>query len=194
MNNDPFARFAEWLEQAKTHPSVFEPTAMTLATATKDAFPSARIVLLKAFDARGFVFYTNLESRKSHEIKANPHASLCFHWKPLLKQIRIDGDAEQVSDAEADAYFAGRPLLSRLGAMASLQSRPLAKRADFLNRVEALQKQYTEANPLPRPDFWSGWRIIPRAIEFWQEGEFRLHDRDLYTRAGDSWKMEKLYP
>jgi pyridoxamine 5'-phosphate oxidase len=191
---DPIARFSEWFAEAKATPAILEPTAMTLATATKDAVPSARIVLLKAHDARGFVFYTNLQSRKSQELKANPKASLCFHWKQLLRQIRIEGDAERVSAAEADAYFAGRPLMSRLGAIASDQSRVLAKREDFLNRIEALQKQYSESTPPPRPDYWSGWRIVPRAIEFWQEGEFRLHDRDMYVRDGQEWKVKKLYP
>jgi pyridoxamine 5'-phosphate oxidase len=192
--NDPIARFAEWFDEAKADPSIHEPNSMTLATATPDGAPSARIVLLKAFDARGFVFYTNLGSRKSGEIKANPRAALCFHWKPLFKQIRIEGDVAQVEDAEADVYFNERPLISRLGAIASLQSRPLAHREDFMARVKKLQETYSESNPPPRPDFWSGWRVAPRAIEFWQDGEFRLHDRDLYTREGQGWKMEKLYP
>lgn len=191
---DPFVIFAEWLLEAKAHPDIFEPTAMTLATATPEAIPSARIVLLKAFDERGFVFYTNLESRKSVELTANPHAALCFHWKPILKQIRIEGNVEKVSDVEADAYFAGRPLMSRLGAIASDQSRPLAKREDFLQRIEALQQKYSESNPPPRPAHWSGWRVVPRVIEFWEEGEYRLHNRDVYTRTEQKWSVEKLYP
>jgi len=192
--NDPINRFAEWLLEAKTHPDIFEPTAMTLATATKDAAPSARIVLLKSFDARGFVFYTNLESRKSQELKDNPKAALCFHWKPILKQIRIEGDVERVADAEADAYFAGRPLMSRFGAIASDQSRPLAKREDFLERIKKLEETYSASKPPPRPSNWSGWRVVPRAIEFWQEGEYRLHERDLYVREGKGWRVGQLYP
>lgn len=191
---DPIALFSEWFEAAKADASILEPTAMTLATATKDGMPSARIVLLKAFDARGFMFYTNLESRKSQELVDNPRAALCFHWKKLLRQIRIEGDVEQVSDEEADAYFNGRPLLSRLGAIASKQSQELPKRENFTNAIGALQKKYSQENPPPRPDFWSGWRVVPRVIEFWQEGEFRLHDREVYTRDGTSWATKKLYP
>ena len=191
---NPIEWFGQWLDEAKAHADVLEPTAMTLATATKDAVPSARIVLLKAHDARGFVFYTNLESRKSRELKANPQAALCFHWKPLLRQVRVEGRVEPVSKEEADHYFATRPLLSRLGAIASKQSRPLPRRDDFMHAVHALEANYSEENPPPRPDFWSGWRVIPGVIEFWQEGGYRLHDRDVFRRDGDGWNVEKLYP
>jgi pyridoxamine 5'-phosphate oxidase len=191
---DPFVLFAEWLLQAKTHPDIFEPTAMTLATATNSGVPSTRIVLLKSFDEQGFVFYTNMESRKSMELAANPHAALCFFWKAIAKQVRIEGVAERASDAEADKYFASRHLISRFGAIASKQSQPLLKREDFLTAVDELQQRYTEEKPPPRPDFWSGWRIVPSAIEFWEEGEYRLHDRTLFTREGKGWKVDKLYP
>jgi pyridoxamine 5'-phosphate oxidase len=190
---DPIARFAQWLEAARRHAGIIEPTAMCLATADAKGKPSARIVLLKDFDERGFVFYTNLESRKSEELKANPQAALCFHWMPLMRQVRIEGNVEPVSDAEADAYFASRPRESQIGAWASRQSRPMDDRETLAQTVAQYDKQFAGKN-VPRPPFWSGWRVIPESIEFWQQGEFRLHERELFTRQGKGWKVITLYP
>ena len=193
--SDPFARFSEWLEAAKAHPAITEPTAMCLATADRNAMPSARIVLLKAHDERGFVFYTNLESRKSTEIKANPHAALCFWWMALERQIRIEGNLLPVSDDEADAYYASRHRESRIGAWSSKQSQPLANREELLATVEANEARFKGKEEIPRPPFWSGWRVVPNQIEFWQQGEFRLHDREVFTRnARGEWECGKLYP
>ncbi len=167
---------------------------MTLATVNAEGVPSARIVLLRAYDESGFVFYTNMESRKSCDLNVNANACLNFCWIELSRQIRITGKVERVSDAEADAYYNSRPLLNRIGAWASSQSRPLSSREELLDKVEALQKKYTESNPPPRPAYWSGWRVVPSEIEFWQEGSHRLHDRDLYTRISGGWALHKLYP
>lgn len=191
---DPIARFGEWLKAASSHPQIKDATAMSLATATINGVPSVRIVLLKSFGADGFSFYTNLESRKSSEIRQNPRASLCFYWPPLLRQVRVDGIVQPVSAAEADEYYNSRPLVSRLGAIASRQSRPLDSRTTLMAKIKVLATEYTETNPPPRPDHWSGWRVVPQTIEFWQEGEFRLHDRELYRRAGEGWITERLYP
>jgi pyridoxamine 5'-phosphate oxidase len=191
---NPIKLFSQWFQEAEKNPHISDHTVMTLATANRKAAPSVRVVLLKAFDERGFVFYTNMESRKSQELKENPHASLCFYWQPLGRQVRIEGKVEQVSDKEANEYFNSRPFISRIGAWASKQSSPLVSRETLMKKVEELQKAYSETNPPPRPPHWSGWRLTPSAIEFWQEGEFRLHDRDLYTRDGAGWKVQKLYP
>ncbi len=192
--NDIIARFTQWLNAASAHPQIAEPIAMCLATATRDAVPSARIVLLKAYDERGFVFYTNLESRKSDELKENPYAALCFHWMPLERQVRIEGSVEPVSAAEADAYFASRPRESRIGAWSSDQSRPLQERTLLEQRIAQMQERFAD-NEVPRPPHWSGWRVVPRVIEFWQQGDSRLHERELFTRQSNhSWGMQWLYP
>ena len=189
---DPFDWFADWYAEARTsEPS--DSNAMALATATLDARPSVRIVLLKAWDRRGFVFYTNLDSRKGRELAANPAVHADFHWKSLLRQIRIDGDVEPVPDAEADAYFAGRPRTSQLGAWASDQSRVMPDRDAFEARLAEATARF-EGGDVPRPPRWSGFRIIPSAIEFWQDRPNRLHDRTLFTRAGDGWTRGLLYP
>jgi pyridoxamine 5'-phosphate oxidase len=188
---DPMTQFIGWLAEAKKRKDIAEPTAMCLATAL-DNKPSARIVLLKAIDT-GFVFYTNLESRKSEEIKHNHHVALCFHWMPLKKQVRVEGVIEKVSEQEADAYFASRPRESQIGAWSSPQSRPLVNRGDLVKAVAENTIKFKNG-PIPRPPFWSGWRVIPTAIEFWQEGKFRLHDREVFTRSGDTWDVKKLYP
>ena len=190
---DPFARFGEWMAEAEaTEPS--DANAMTVATAGLDGAPSARIVLLKAVDARGFVFYTNKESRKADELAANPRAALLFHWKSLGRQVRIEGRVTDVTAAEADAYFASRLRISRLGAWASDQSRPLPDRATLERRLAEQEARYP-GDDIPRPPFWSGYRVVPDRFEFWQNMDFRLHDRTVYTLAGDvRWAVGKLYP
>lgn len=192
LTADPYELFAVWLAQAEAS-ELADPNAMTLATATREGRPSARIVLLKSWDHNGFVFYTNLESRKSGEIAANPQVALLFHWKTRKRQIRIEGVASQVSDAEADAYFETRPRLSRIGAWASDQSRPLPDRKVLEQRLERSVAKYADA-PVPRPPHWSGWVVAPAAIEFWEDRDFRLHDRAVFIRNGGGWSAERLYP
>ncbi len=189
---DPFAYFAAWMTEAAEQEA--EANAMTLATTTPDGYPSARIVLLKGADARGFVFFTNKESRKAGEMGANARASLLFFWKSLARQIRIEGTIEHVTDAESDAYYATRPRISRLGAWASEQSRPLAKRADLEQRLAEFEKTYP-SDVIPRPPYWGGYRLLPARFEFWQNMPFRLHDRTIYTpAAGGGWTTGKLFP
>lgn len=189
---DPYALFAEWMAEAtKSEPN--DPNAMCLATATPDGRPSARMVLLKGHDPRGFVFYTNLESRKGGELAANPHAALCFHWKTLQRSVRVEGRVEAVTAEEADAYYASRSRGSRIGAWASRQSRPLEGRW-------ALEKAVTEytlkfgVGEVPRPPHWSGLRILPARIEFWRDMPFRLHERRVFHRDGEAWREDALYP
>jgi len=188
---EPLAPFRRWLDEAwKGEPNAH---AMTLATTTPDGRPSARAVLLKGLDGRGFVFYTNLESRKSKELFANPHAALCFLWKSLNRQVRIEGIVEMVGDEEADAYFASRPRDSQIGAWASDQSQPLASRAELERRVDEFSRRFGEGE-VPRPPYWSGFRVVPQRVEFWQERPSRLHDRILFIREGDAWRRERLFP
>jgi len=189
---DPIQRFAEIFAQVQKV-VLPEPTAMVLATAGADGRPSARVVLLKGFDENGFVFYTNLESRKSRELAANPFAALCFYWPPLQQQVRVEGRIEKVSDAEAGAYFASRPRGAQIGAWASRQSRVLAAREELEARVKAVEKKFA-GGEVPRPPFWSGFRVIPERIEFWQSRESRLHDRTVYIRQNNAWVIERLYP
>ena len=189
---EPFTPFARWFALATESEKL--PETMTLATATRDGIPSVRAVLLKGADERGFVFYTNFDSRKAEELFANPRAALCFHWKSLGRQVRIEGTASRVTDAEADAYFASRPRDSQIGAWASEQSRPLADRATLENRFADLGRQYANQPVVPRPANWSGFRVEPERIEFWQERPFRLHDRVLFTREGDTWHKTRLFP
>ena len=189
---DPFARFADWFADAQaSEPN--DPNAMALATATPDARPAVRVVLMKAWDTRGFVFYTNLDSRKGRELAANPFVQLDFHWKSLRRQVRIDGRAEPVADLEADASFASRPRASQLGAWASDQSRPLADRATFDAALAAVTARFEDGD-VPRPPRWSGFRVVPSAIEFWQDRDFRHHERELFTREGDGWTCGLLFP
>jgi pyridoxamine 5'-phosphate oxidase len=188
---EPLAPFRRWLDEAwKGEPNAH---AMTLATTTSDGRPSARAVLLKGLDERGYVFYTNLESRKSKELLANPHAALCFLWKSLDRQVRVEGFVELAADEEADAYFASRPRDSQIGAWASDQSRPLASRAELEQRVDEFSRRFGEGE-VPRPPYWSGFRVVPQRIEFWQERLSRLHDRILFIREGDVWRRERLFP
>lgn len=194
--SDPFAQFAAWFAEATaTEPN--DPNAMIIATCTPDGMPSARTVLMKDYDRRGFVFYTNKESRKGSELGANPRASLLFYWKMLHRQVRIEGDVEDVSDAEADAYYATRARNSRLGAWASIQSRPLPVRADLERRLAEADARHP-GDDIPRPPNWSGYRIVPRRFEFWQDMPYRLHDRTIFTLTeaaeGAGWTTSKLYP
>lgn len=190
--DDPFALFRAWLAEAEaSEPDV--ANAMAVATVGSDGVPSARILLLKGLDERGFVFYSNVESRKGRELTANAVAALCFHWKSTRRQVRVEGPVERVSDAEADAYFASRPRGSQIGAWASRQSEPLDSRSALEARVAAVEAQHA-GHDVPRPPFWSGWRLVPTRIEFWRDGAFRLHDRIAYGRVGDTWTTERLFP
>jgi pyridoxamine 5'-phosphate oxidase len=193
MAADPHPIFEEWLAEARlSEPN--DPEAMALATADAAGRPSVRMVLLKGHDERGFVFYTNLDSRKGGELAANPHAALLFHWKSLRRQVRIEGPVEPVGDAEADAYFATRARDSQLGAWASEQSRPLDSRATFEARYQAMKIRF-EGGAVPRPPRWSGWRVAPETIELWNDRAHRLHERRLFTHSSDGgWSETLLYP
>lgn len=189
---DPFPRFREWYEEARrAEPN--DPEAMTLATADSNGRPSARMVLLKGADQNGFVFYTNLESRKGRELAENPHAALLFHWKSLRRQIRVEGPVSPVADSEADDYFRSRPRGSRIGAWASAQSRPMQGMFELEKRVAEYTARFGLGD-IPRPPHWSGFRLRPDRIEFWKEGRFRLHERIVHTREGDTWRLERLFP
>jgi pyridoxamine 5'-phosphate oxidase len=192
--SDPFMLFEVWYAEAKeSEPN--DPNAMALATASEDGLPSVRMVLLKGHGPDGFVFYTNAESRKGEQIRANMRAALLFHWKSLRRQIRIEGPLEEVSSADADAYFHSRPRVSQIGSAASDQSRALPDRQVYLDRVTALEERYPEGD-IPRPPHWTGFRLSPRRIEFWQDRQYRLHDRRLFVRdaAEEAWSDTLLYP
>jgi pyridoxamine 5'-phosphate oxidase len=190
--DEPIAQFEAWLAEAReSEPN--DPEAMSLATATPAGVPSVRMVLLKDVDHRGFTFYTNFDSRKGEELLANPAAALTFHWKSLRRQVRIEGTTEVVDDAEADEYFATRARLSQIGAWASKQSRPLEGRFELEKRVARYTAKF-HVGAVPRPKYWSGFRLVPSRIEFWKSMEFRLHDRLVYHRADKGWTSERLYP
>ena len=189
---DAGEQFRRWFGEALAA-NLYEPNAMTLATSTPEGRPSARVVLLKGFDERGFVFYTNYEGRKARELEENPHCALVFYWGELERQVRVEGRASRLPGEESDAYFEARPRGSQLGAWASEQSRPVSDRGVLEERLRELEGRY-EGREVPRPAFWGGWRVEPQAIEFWQGRENRLHDRLRYSRAGDLWERERLQP
>ena len=191
---DPLELFKAWMaETKKTEPN--DPNALALATSDQNNFPSIRMVLLKDFNKDGFVFYTNLNSQKGNDLKNNPKAAMCFHWKSLLRQIRINGMVQKVSDKVADEYYNTRGYESRIGAWASKQSSVLNNRDELLNSIEKYKKKYNNKNEVPRPDYWSGWNLIPTSIEFWLDGDSRIHERLKYTKDdADSWSKSLLSP
>lgn len=190
--NDPIALFAEWLAEAEASEPA-EPSAMSLATADAQGVPSVRMVLLRGLDERGFVFYTNTQSPKGEDIRANPHAALCFHWKSLGRQVRVDGPIAPVEADEADAYFASRARGSQIGAWASDQSRVMPSRRALEKRIAKFAAKFG-LSKVPRPEHWAGYRVTPRHIEFWREARFRLHERVVYHRGEDGWTSQRLYP
>ncbi len=194
-DRDPLDIFSEWLQEA-TAKEINNPNAMTLATVGHNGCPSARMVLLKGFDADGFVFYTNLDSLKAHQLAENPQAALLFHWKTLDRQVRIEGPVEPVSASEADAYCASRPRASQLGAWASHQSHPMDGMIELEKRVAFYAAKF-HVGAVPRPDFWSGFRVRAARFEFWQEGTFRLHKRHVFTPLQDNskkWRVQQVFP
>ena len=190
---EPFKKFAEWFEKAQSTKEIIEPTAMCLATVDENSAPSARMILLKKFDERGFCFFTNLTSRKGKELNSNKNVALCFYWGVLGLQVRIEGAVERVSMEEADDYFASRRRGSQIGAWASKQSHEMAEWSEFEERIKTISKDF-EGQEVPRPPFWSGFRVVPKRIEFWEEGEFRIHRRQVYERQIDGWFVRKIYP
>jgi pyridoxamine 5'-phosphate oxidase len=193
LPSDPYVLFGKWFDAAKRCKGVEDPTAMCVSTADGQGRPDARMVLLKNFDDRGFVFYTNLQSPKGKQLHHQPYVALTFYWEPLKKQVRIQGKTEIVSDAEADAYWRTRARLSQLGAWASKQSEELSSRAILIKDVAKLALKYG-TGPVPRPPYWTGVRVIPQKIEFWEARLNRLHDRFLYIREGTRWQVHRLYP
>ncbi len=190
--NNPIDVFKSWLEEAKNTSSIKEPTAMCVSTANKLGVPSSRMLLLKSVDDRGFVFYTNLTSKKGQDLAENQNVSLCFYWADLGKQVNIQGVAKPVSKKEADSYFASRDIRSRVGAWASKQSQKMAGRLELMKRVAEYTAKF--GVKVPRPPHWSGFRIEPKQIELWEEGAFRLHKRKMYKKLGTDWQMDTLFP
>ena len=191
--DDPFELFEKWFDEAKKK-EINDPNALALGTASKDGIPSVRMVLLKGFDKNGFVFYTNLNSQKSKEIKDNPNATMCFHWKSLLRQIRIVGTLKLVDDKVADDYYNSRGYESRIGAWASKQSSILASRDDLLKSIENFRNKFDNNDKVPRPSHWSGWNLKPKSIEFWLDGDNRIHERLKYIKNKDKWEKNLLSP
>ena len=192
--DDPFELFEKWYDEAKKK-EINDPNALALGTASKEGVPSVRMVLLKGFDKNGFVFYTNLNSQKGVELKNNPNASMCFHWKSLLRQIRIVGTLKLVSNKTADDYYKTRAYESRIGAWASKQSKILKSRDELLNSLENFKKKYNDKTNVPRPEHWSGWNLKPTSIEFWLDGDNRIHERLKYTlNENNNWIKSLLSP
>jgi len=191
--NDPIELFKKWMSEAEKK-EINDPNALSLATTNQNNEPSVRMILLKGINSKGFIFYTNLNSPKSADLKKNPKASMCFHWKSLQRQVRISGSIIQVTEKEADEYFNSRPYESRIGAWASDQSKVMKYRKDLLEKIEEFKSKYKKEKNVPRPKHWSGWCLIPTAIEFWLGDEFRIHERLRYNKISDNWKKEILYP
>ena len=190
---EPFQKFTQWIEQAQSKAEIVEPTAMCLSTVDEKNCPSSRMVLLKKFDERGFCFFTNLTSRKGKELAQNSNVALCFYWGVLGFQVRIEGTVEKVSSKEADDYFSSRRRGSQIGAWASKQSHEMKEWGEFQERISKVTEDFA-GQTVPRPPFWSGFRVVPKVIEFWQEGEFRIHQRDVYERHVDGWEVKRIYP
>ncbi|MCI5049811.1 MAG: pyridoxamine 5'-phosphate oxidase [Rickettsiales bacterium] len=193
LQQHPITECLQWLEEAKEHPQINEPTAMSLATVDDLGQPSARIVLCKRIDEGGVVFYTNLNSAKSADIKQNPRVALCFFWEPLGKQVRIKGEAKPVPEEEASAYFASRPRGSQIGAWASEQSKVLEKPEVLREKITRLESTYEDLD-IPKPKHWGGWRVVPESIEYWVAGDNRVHDRWIYEKMSEQWVRHWLYP
>jgi pyridoxamine 5'-phosphate oxidase len=191
--SQPFEKFKNWFEKACATKEIVEPTAMCLATVGENLAPSSRMVLLKKFNEKGFCFFTNFNSRKGGELKKNSNVALCFYWGILGYQIRVEGSVEEVSTQEADDYFASRRRESRIGAWASKQSSEMKNWSEFEERIKQFEKEF-EGKEVARPPFWSGYRVVPKRIEFWEEGDFRIHHRKVYERAGDGWNLTEIYP
>ena len=191
--DDPFIVFKQWMSDAEKN-EINDPNAVSLATVNESNQPDVRMVLLKEFNNNGFIFFSNLDSKKGNDLKKIPKAAMCFHWKSLLRQVRISGDISLISDDEADQYFNSRPYLSKIGAWSSNQSRPMDTRDDFLNKIKEFKNKFNDQNNVPRPNHWSGFLLSPKRIEFWKDVEGRLHQRLEYTRFSNFWKKQILYP
>jgi len=191
--DNPLELFKIWMSEAEKN-EINDPNALSLATTNKNNGPSVRMVLLKELNQKGFVFYTNLNSPKSEDLKQNPKASMCFHWKSLQRQVRISGKINQIEDKEADIYFNSRPYESKIGAWASNQSKVMNTREEFLKKINEFKVKYKDKNNVPRPKYWSGWVLNPSIIEFWLGDEFRIHERLKYKKISNNWKKEILYP
>ncbi len=191
--DDPFELFNIWISEAKKS-EINDPNALSLATTNSKNEPSVRMVLLKGINQKGFVFYTNLNSPKSNDLKNNPKAAMCFHWKSLQRQIRISGNITLINNEEADAYFNSRPYESRIAAWASDQSKTMSKKEEFFKKIEEFKKKYKDEKNLPRPKHWSGWCLNPSSIEFWLGDKYRIHERLKYIKVSNNWKKEILYP
>jgi len=190
---DPIELFGKWMLEAEKN-EINDPNALSLATSSSSNVPSVRMILLKGFSAKGFIFYTNLNSPKSDDLKKNPEASMCFHWKSLQRQVRISGKVKLVNENESNLYFKTRPYESRIGAWASDQSRVMNKREDLLKKIEEFKKKYKDEKNVPRPKHWSGWCLNPVSFEFWLGNEFRIHERLRYNKVSNNWKKEILFP
>ncbi len=190
---NPIVLFTKWFADAEKS-EVNDPNALSVATSSPEGIPSVRMVLLKGLSNKGFVFYTNFNSKKGGELKSNQKASMCFHWKSLRRQVRVLGKVEEVTSKEADDYYNSRPYKNKIGAWASSQSQVLDKRETFLKKIKEFEKKYPDQNNVPRPLHWSGWRLLPDEIEFWVDGEGRIHERLNYRKSNDKWTKELLYP